>query len=182
MANLNIRRKSGFIMRGGRSIRSTTWFQGVIAQTGLSAASTAVLSTSLNAAALALRPFTIVRTRGIWRIKSDQEAAEERQQVAFGLMVPTDEAVAVGVTAIPTPATENGSDVWFVHDVLLNSIGIGTNVGRNEGAADGVNGIIDSKAMRKVDDGHTIVSVIETFSTSLGALTDSYIRMLVKLH
>ena len=79
MANLRTGRKSGFITRGGVSRRETVWFGDVYTNTAVAAANTAVLLSSLNAAALALRPFTIVRTRGQLSIRTDQTAATEQQ-------------------------------------------------------------------------------------------------------
>ena len=37
----------------------------------------------------------------------------------------SDQAVAVGVSAIPTPVTELSSDLWFVHQWIMNSVGAG---------------------------------------------------------
>ena len=70
---------------------------------------------SLNATALALRPFTIVRQHYFLMLRSDQAAAAERQFGAFGCVVVSDQAEAVGVTAIPTPITDAGSDLWMLH-------------------------------------------------------------------
>ena len=115
MANIRTAGKSGFIMRSGGRKRETIWFGGApfsaaVATTGVN------LVTSLNAAALALRPFTIVRTRGVLRFSSDQEAATESWGGSFGMAVVSDQASAVGVTAVPTPTTENSSDLWFVYE------------------------------------------------------------------
>ena len=54
-----------------RSGRKSFWFSGLHTRTTLAAASTATLVTELNAAALALRPFTVIRTRGYLTIVSD---------------------------------------------------------------------------------------------------------------
>ena len=70
---------------------------------------------SLNAAALAQRSFTVVRFHLAWLLQSDQAVAIEEQTAAFGVAVVSDQAVAVGVTAVPTPITDIGSDLWFVH-------------------------------------------------------------------
>ncbi len=180
MARINVGRKSGFIQRGGVMRRETLWFAGAYASTGLAAASTATLITSLNAAALALRPFTVVRTRGLLLIESDQEAGDERQVAAYGECVVSDQAVAIGVTAVPTPATDNGSDLWFVHQSMFNAFRFGTAVAFQASA--GTHYEIDSKAMRKVEDGSDIVSVVETASTSDGVAIQSFTRLLIKLH
>jgi len=181
MANIRTARRSGFITRGGRNVRETLWFSGVLTQANLAAASTAALLQQLNAAALALRPFTVIRTRGMWHAQSDQAAADERYQVAFGACVVTDQASAIGVTAVPTPATDNGSDAFLSYETILGSyeFGAGTTA---EFDSWGVMKEIDSKAMRKVEDGFDLITVIETFSTSSGVTVDAFIRFLIKLH
>ena len=65
MANVIVSRKSGFIRRGGSMRRETAWLTDPTAEVTMSGAPTALLISSLNAAALALRPFTIIRTRGV---------------------------------------------------------------------------------------------------------------------
>jgi hypothetical protein len=48
-------------------------------------------------------------------ISSDQFAQSESQIGAIGLAVVTDQAVGIGVTAVPTPITDLSSDSWFLH-------------------------------------------------------------------
>ena len=102
-------------VRGAAAIsqkRLTSWFQFVPTQVSLTAAGGTIIF-SLNAAALALRPFTVVRTRFKYMVISDQAAAIEIQAGAIGMAVVSDQSVAVGVTAVPTPITDMGSDLWF---------------------------------------------------------------------
>ena len=139
------------------------------------------LTNQLNAAALALRPFTIVRTRLECWIRSDQSAASEDQVGAIGLSVVSDQAAAVGISAVPTPITDLGSDFFFVHQPMLNSFlfvsGVGV-VGDR-----GTRYSIDSKAMRKVDEDQTMVLVKEgEFTQGSGMEIMSIGRFLVKLH
>ena len=47
-------------------------------------------------------------------VESDQSAATELFIGNLGLAVVSDQATAVGVTAVPTPATDRGSDLWFL--------------------------------------------------------------------
>ncbi len=140
------------------------------------------ISSSLNAAALALRPFTIVRTRYLLNVASDQEAATEGYSGALGLCVVSDQASAIGITAVPTPITDMGSDLWFLHQVWAarelhdTSAGLGANVGYTTE--------IDSKAMRKVDIGEDVLIVLESNVgvTGGGTIVVHGGRMLVKLH
>ena len=178
MAHVITNRKSGFIVRGGRSIRQMLWLQGTEVSSNLAAASSAVLQTVLNAAALALRPFTIVRTRGLLMARSDQDAVDETWSVAYGEIVVTDQAAAIGITAVPTPDADNASD-WFVYERVSNRISVTTDVGR---LLTGVERIVDSKAMRKVDLGETLISVSEASAQSLGVDINIFSRTLLKLH
>jgi len=181
MANIRGSHKSGFITRGGRSVRETVWLAGVCTRS-TTAAATAVLLTSLNAAALALRPFTVVRTRGLIGFKSDQLAGTEPQAGAYGECVVSDQAAAIGVTAVPTPVTDDGSDLWYVYQRFFGEFAFTTAAGFENQAM--IQYPIDSKAMRKVEDGQDLITVLETETTacSQGVVFMSYSRFLIKLH
>jgi len=176
MANITRSGKSGLVLRNGVSRRKTTWFSAVFTVNTLASGSPIVL-TSLNAAALALRPFTIVRTRGALLIASDQEAADEQQRVAYGEAVVSDEAVAVGTTAIPGPISESGSNLWYVYQALMGNFRFITGSGfvQNNQQIE-----IDSKAMRKVEVGQDIVQMAEC--TGPGADLIAFSKTLIKLH
>jgi len=177
MANISRSRKSGFITRNGVSRRESLWFSGVFFQQTVGG-STAVVLSSLNVAALGLRPFTVVRTRGVLSIRSDQAAAREQQICAYGHAVVSDQSVAVGVTAIPTPATDDGSDLWFLFQVMQGFFEFRDNTGtqQTQGQLE-----VDSKAMRKVEDGQDLVQVLET-QVGTGCVLSGYMRTLIKLH
>ncbi len=179
MAFINRSRKSGFVLRGGGPRRETVWIGITEAQNTIVAASTALISSSLNAAALALRPFTVVRTRGILSIDSDQIAASERTGYAFALAVVSDQAAAIGVSAVPTPITDRGSDLFFVYEEMFGHFERGDNTGFQ------VNEQVyrfDSKAMRKVNEDQDVVITKETSSVSMGVVATSAGRLLIKLH
>ncbi len=180
MARINTNRKSGFILRSGVMRRESLWFSIAPVSNTLATGSAAVLAASLNAAALALRPFTVVRTRGVLYVRSDQAVATELYHAALGIAVVSDEAIAVGVSAVPTPDTERGSDLWFLYAETMGQIQIDTNVGFNDAGGSLVE--FDSKAMRKVENGQDIAFVKETTAISTGAVVVDAGRMLVKLH
>ena len=183
MARIQTSRKSGFILRGGVMRRETLWFDGLEWIQGLTSPSTAVFLGSLSAGALAIRPFTVIRTRGTFFVSSDQAAATERYGCALGNCVISDQASAVGVTAIPTPITDDNSDLWFQYEYLMGQFVFGTAVGFTDGATGGVQVPIDSKAMRKVEEGSDLAVVVENSSLSTsGCRTQGYLRHLVKLH
>jgi len=176
MANLRIGRRSGLVLRGGRNRRATVWIGDVPALTTV-AANTAVLLTSLNAAALALRPFTIVRVRGVIQWGSDQEAASETPFGAYGETVVSDQASAIGVTAVPTPTTDANSDLFLYYQTLVFALHVtpaGTGPGYQQYNLDG-------KAMRKVNDDQDLVTSVEN-NSAVGATIVVSSRLLVKIH
>ena len=180
MASVHTSRKSGFVYRAGGRRRETLWIGGVGVATTITAGSTAVLMTQLNAAGLALSPFTIVRTRGYVHLSTDNVQSTEFQAAALGFAVVSDEASAIGITAVPTPITDSASDLFFVYQMMLGRIGFITS-----GMAQvGVGYEIDSKAMRKVEDGQDIIQVVETDLAAMtsGVTIRSNIRTLIKLH
>ncbi len=172
--------RSRFIRGVGGRRRETRWLDGIPVALTLGAASTAAITHTLTAVELALRPFTVMRTRGFWQIESDQNIATEPAQIAWGFAVVSDQAVGIGVTAVPTPFTDMESDLWFSYELLFNSFVFINGSGFQENA--GLTGELDSKAMRKVEDGQDIVSVIETSAISQGAIVRVGFRMLIKLH
>ena len=166
-------------VRGAAAIsakRLTSWFQFLPASVNMTAPG-GTLVFSLNAAALALRPFTIVRSRFEVELASDQAAVIEVQRAALGIAVVSDQAVAVGVTAIPTPITDMGSDLWLLHQIIFADESSLTDRTRSATRVS-----IDSKAMRKVDIGQDIVIVSEISSISSGADLTVGGRMLVKVN
>ncbi len=178
MARIPTSRKSGFVLRSGVMRRETVWFQFPFATVSLAASATAGLLYSLNAAALALEPFTIVRSRFRLRVISDQSAATETFIGNFGFAVVSDQATAIGITAVPTPATDQGSDLWFVLESWIGRFQlIGTDVTSNIADRE-----MDSKAMRKVDIGQDVVGTAEAGIGGSGCVVSTVGRMLVKLH
>ena len=109
------------------------WLGAGIAATSLSA-STAILFSSLTSGALALRPFTILRTRLILSVTSDQLSASEFAQGAYTHQVVTDSAVAAGIASIPTPLSETEADYyvyqpWISNFLLATGVGFAESVG-----------------------------------------------------
>jgi len=146
----------------------------------MAAASTAVLSNSLNAAGLALRPFTVVRARGFAWCRSDQSVASEDFLASFGLCVVSDQAVDIGVTAVPTPEADRSSDLWFQYETLGQGFTFKDATGFV--SSEGITKDWDSRAMRKVEEGQDMVMVKESASISGGLFLLTAGRLLVKLH
>ncbi len=179
MAFVNRSRKSGFVLRSGGPKRETAWIAASVTNTALAGPSGASLILVGNAALLALTPFTIVRTRGLLNIRSDQSAASETFHVGLGWFVPTVQATAIGVTAVPTPMTDDGSDMFFVYEEASGRFDFTTGTGYR--LVD-VSRYYDSKAMRKVNDDQDIAVTIETSASSAGATVLHHARFLIKLN
>ena len=173
-------RKSGFVRRHGSMTRETRWLD-IDPVSNVLASGGAILTHTLTAVELALRPFTIVRTRGLLFVRSDQFAANENYLMSAGICVVSDQAVGIGVTAVPTPEDDRSSDLWLMYESLQGQVVVNTAVGFNDSV--GVHRYYDSKAMRKVEDGQDVAVVVEsdTLSDSGQVITISG-RMLIKLH
>ncbi len=180
MANIQTARRSGLVLRGNRNVRETLWASGVAVTSNLTAAGQASNLTLLSSVGLALRPFTVVRSRGIIQISSDQLIATEFVDAGYGHAVVSEQASAIGVTAMPTPTTDSGSDLWLVYERMFLEFAFITAAGFD--ARGGRILRFDSKAMRKVQDGEQLVTVVEAGSLSNGFNVTVHFRMLLKLH
>ena len=181
MANLRVGRRSGLVLRGGRQRRETIWIGQAQVIATITGTGTSLL-TSLTAAGLALRPFTVVRDRVHVSMQSDQVIATEDQLCYWGKCVVSDQASAIGVSAVPTPLTDLGSDLWYAHAVLQGSFLFGDATGQSQFIADRRE--VDSRAMRKVEDGSDLIQVIEAGGAGIsdGFTLTSVGRTLIKLH
>jgi len=162
----------------GSTKRQSVWFSFPPIRLGLS--NTGAVLYTLNTLALALRPFTIVRSYFEMLLLSDQTAAKKEFGAAVGLCVVSDQAVDIGVSAIPIPVDDLGSDLWFAHQLLFGAQGSGTDGGSNLGH----HFAIDSKAMRKVGLGSDISVTAQSMA---GSIADGSVlliagRMLIKTH
>ncbi len=179
MANIRTVRRSGRVFRGGKSRRESVWISGPVVITTITTASTAVLTAVLGAGPSTLRPFTVVRTRGYLHVSGDQLTGTENWGVSMGFAVVSDQASAIGVTAIPTPETDRESDLWFVYESIWGRFGLSSAIGLLEL---GAHKDFDSRAMRKVEDGEDVIVALETSASHPSAIVACGFRMLVKLH
>ena len=140
------------------------------------AANTSALFLSFSQVNLAaLIPFTIVRVHGLIGWRSDQSAAVEEPIGAFGMAIVKEPARAIGITAIPTPIDEAADDGWFMYQYLHSFIQGNTN-------SDDLRLFeFDSKSMRMLEDGDSIVAVVEN-SSNVGASFNVQARILALLH
>ncbi len=169
-------RSHGFV-RSRRSDRQNIWV-GVNLEDQTVTASSSLLTGSLNAAALASRPFTIIRTHLEVNWRSDQAAVDEAPMGCLGAMVITSSASAAGIASIPTPVTESDAD-WYVYQPLINAFKFLSSVGFQSDA--GSVYTVDSKAMRKVGPDQDVAFVTEE-SNAFGGIISIMGRFLIKLH
>jgi len=159
--------------------RSNVWVGAGLAISTISSGTT--LLATLNAAALALRPFTIVRTHLAIHYTSDQEAVSEFSQAVLSTQVVTETAAASGVAAIPTPIAETDADFLVYKPLFSDYQAIVTIGGFQDKIGDAQWSQVDSKAMRKVGTDDQVVFVLQQ-RAAIGALIALEGRMLIKLH
>ncbi len=174
MPNRIISRRGPLVGRVGKR-RETEWFPSanISGSTVLPAASFVLLQ-SLSAASLAKRPFTVTRTVGSVWVLGDQDAAEEFPFGALGFIVVSDKASATGVTAVPDPISEEGSDGWFTYRSFAVSSGPILGRPATEFA-------FDSRAQRKVQDGEDIVVMVANAHATQGFRFAVKFRLLIKV-
>ena len=119
---------------------------------------------------------TVLRTVGSIAVYSDQTAAGESQIGAFGMIVVSDAAAAIGITAIPGPATDADDDGWFLYQPINQRMVVATAVGIDAQGA--VNYGFDSKAKRRTESGETIAIVVENSSAAHGFNATVVLRLL----
>ncbi len=154
--------RRGSFVRGPR--RLTDWAFGVQATgyTTVAAGSKVLLASIASTALLPIAPATVIRTRGYISVASDQSAGIEDVIGAFGMAFVNETARALGVTAIPGPASESLFDGWFVHQLFEFKHISNTSSPQSMGFE------IDSKAMRKFDSDLGLVFMVENNSASNG--------------
>ena len=159
--------------------RTKMWIGGGVGTSSVVADSENLIS-SLSAGALLLRPFTILRTRLELAISTDQQSATETPFGDFGMIVITDTAVAVGITAIPMPGSTIGDPDadWFVHQPMSTRLIFSSAVGM---LLSFVHYTVDSKAMRKVGPDDNVVQVWSQ-EASVGGVIMTHGRLLIQLH
>ena len=123
---------------------------------------------------------TVIRTRGMLGWESDQTAATERQIGAFGICVVTQQATTVGITAIPHPATDAAWGGWLYHTFFFSEFRLTTAAGFESNFLNSM--VIDSKAMRKVDEDERLVVVVENTHATQSFLFFNSERFLTKVH
>ena len=169
--------RSGRFTRGPR--RATDWSASSVQTT---------IDTVVSGGASLLESFTpivggetLIRTRGLVTIRSDQVAASEDIIGAFGIGVVTKQAISVGITAIPHPGTDAAWGGWVVHQYYGERFQFFSSVGINGGNNALSHYPVDSKGMRKIDEDEGLVVVFENMAATGCNVTHSF-RFLTKVH
>ena len=177
--------RRGGVARSQR--RATNWTIGPVTTPQSLASSEALLGTSF-VTGIGGDGLTLVRTRGDMLIYLQSAAAAgDGFAGAVGIGIASSAAISIGVSAVPTPLTEEDADNWIWHEyfnIFAPGIMDGTAVAdTNLFGPAFVRIPIDSKAMRKVPDEdvglYMALEVVET-----GTATGKWVgrtRMLEKL-
>ena len=163
--------------RFSRKPGSKVWIGFALGTTVL-AASTSTLLGSLNAVALAFRPFTILRTHLELLYTSDQTGTSESPHGVLGLGVFNDTAAALGVTGLPAPSAQANA-AWFAYQAVSHEFTFVSGVGFD--GSSGTHYQVDSKSMRKVGQDQDIVVIGDQVNAVGSALTIQG-RMLLQVH
>jgi len=162
--------------------RKVSWEEGPLgAVTAITTSSTAVFPT--GQAAL-LDDLTLVRTRGSLIVQLNAlDLSNEGFTWYFGMCVVTENAAAVGITAIPTPLADIAWDGWFMHETGMVVGNSGTLTDPNNAPIISERRPLDSRGMRKLHRTDVIVAVLETTEKGDGSNLSAHLvsRMLVKL-
>ena len=164
------------------SKRLTEWFITVDSAGFINvAAASKLLYATVPGATLALiAPATIIRTRGILTVLSDQTAATETQMGGIGVGFVNEVAGTLGITALPGPTTDPNWEGWFVYQRFTQRMLVATAVGMASRGGSGGSYEIDSKAMRKFDGDETMVFLAENRHATNGFEFNLVLRFLVK--
>ncbi len=102
---------------------------------------------------------TLRRVRGWAHATSDQSAVSEVFLGFLGILVATDQALATGITALPGPFTDQNDDVWLFWMCLAGEEVFKDATGTLQ--VPPFQQLIDNKAMRRVEEGQSIVVMTE---------------------
>ena len=186
-------RGSRFPRTSGRSQRrKTSWSVGP--QSGTEGIPATTISSSISAVggvgvAVLEDGLTLVRTRGEAVLQLvTAAAAGDGFAGALGIANVTSNAIGVGITAVPTPITDDNWDGWLYHRffALISSGAITANAATDTDQVLPTSGSlrfeIDSKAMRKVNSDTSLIFVIQVSLVGTASMFwSANSRMLFKL-
>jgi len=156
--------------------KTKIWIRAAFTATDIPS-STPVLISGLNPSGLALRPFTLLRTRMLLSVISNQIIATESAAGVFSDQVVTETASAAGIGSLPTPLSEANAD-FHVYQPYVTEFTFFDATGVDRFTQQYV---IDSKAMRKVGVDDDMVFVAENQGSD-GVILAAQGRQLIQLH
>ncbi len=117
----------------------------------------------------ATQVITLARIRGMYELylTSSVSSVGDGFRGAMGMCRVQEEQIAVGITAIPLPLTDEDWDGWLWHEYWhLHS----PTTAFDGAAAVFTRGVIDSKAMRKFSPSESLAWVIEGFENGVATM------------
>ena len=169
--------------------RLTSWALGPFGTTGtISTNSTTLFSTSAQASEDGL---TVVRLRGelLAALITTDAATSGWPRIGFGIAIVSENAAAVGVTAVPSPIDDIGWEGWLYHKLFalqspawaISAAGA-SSAGQNS-IMSAVRFEIDNKSMRKFHNSDVMIAAIQTVSEDGTVTMEASLncRLLVKL-
>jgi len=116
-------------------------------------------------------PATLYRSRGEIIGSIDGPADGNKLGLSFGLIVATEEQVAVGATALPNPAVDLDAEwIWHGFILLLSQAIVSTDYRLHSGKLQ-----VDSKAMRRMKQGQSVVLVGQNTAVSGTPASDTVV-------
>jgi len=172
--------------------RQTSWGTGP--KSGASGLSVSISASSTNLGGIVAVPasdgITLIRTRGelVFALET-ADALSSGFRGAFGIGIATDDAIAIGVTALPMPIGQETWDGWLYHTyfaALAAEVMGAANASSTVSGTAALNCVVrrevDSKAMRKIPVGMTLYCALEVTETNTATARWSFnSRTLVKL-
>ena len=137
------------------------------------------VTTTLGASIAFAVPLTILRIRGEVVINMDGAADNASNQVTVGLGIISSDAFAAGAGSVPEPATESEYPWMYWYSTPLRVADFSAIATEASQIAAASRLVVDSKAMRKVKPGESLVWVIETSAAIAINVTVGVTRVLV---
>ncbi len=140
----------------GSHKRLTQWI-GPAAQGYIAVASTGatlISSSSFSEAA------TVVRTRGVVSVQPGSFSADLNFIGGFGVAIVSQDALGIGITAVPKPLTDSSWGGWLVWRTFAGHLDVQSAVGFDVQSM--VNFEVDSKSMRKFSPNEAMIMVAES--------------------
>ena len=149
--------------------RRTSWEEG---PGGTTLTSSAGSNTNIVGSGAAANEdgLTLLRLRGrLNAVLAVCSAAGDGFQGAFGIGIVKAPAFAIGITAVPSPITEQNDEDWLYWTPISCHGGDATAGSRNWDRSL-IDTVVDTKAMRKLNAGDTIYSVLEVIEIGTAEL------------